>query len=163
MDDLRHEEKNIGRKQKTLKRIPANYTQEEKIVMAVWYHEKPYSRLTQQQLLDNFRVRFNKKPPKPRSMHLWESALFTSNSINRRYYRKRTKGQYMQVPYVKESFRTHPHLTIKQRALLTGLNKTVLYELINKHITEEEIEELKKEGQKEIPVKNQEKEELQNE
>nr|CAH7749982.1 unnamed protein product [Callosobruchus chinensis] len=147
---------------KEVKRILTKYTQEEKIVMAVWYHEKSYSGLTGQQLLDNFRVRFNKKPPKYYSIAQWERRLFYNNSIKRNNMTNRMKSRYMQVPYVKESFRTHPHLTMLQRAHLTGICTAALYQMIKEDITKEEIEKLKKEGQKVASVENQEKEEREN-
>ncbi|CAH1977420.1 unnamed protein product [Acanthoscelides obtectus] len=139
------------------KRKKNSYTLEEKIVGGVWYHERLYTNLTYREMQDNFKVRFNKSPPQFHTFRDWEKALFNSSLMVRSgLHKKRTKKQYLQIPYVKESFRSHPNLPMLQRAALLGIPQTVLYTMLRDDFTPEEIEKLKREGQKESRTENQE-------
>ncbi|CAH1115622.1 unnamed protein product [Psylliodes chrysocephalus] len=57
------------------------YTNEQKIVAAVWIHETVHNNQTLDDIKNNFKIRFKLKPPKTTDLIMWENQLFSKGEI----------------------------------------------------------------------------------
>ncbi|KAJ8922793.1 hypothetical protein NQ315_007828 [Exocentrus adspersus] len=110
------------------------YTDEQKIVAAVWMHEKPYNYQTVEDIQNNFRIRFKMNPPRNSTLLKWEKELFSAKGLLRT--RSRPLKRLIHVPYVKASLREKPGLTLRERACQLGLSKNSLSQILKYDIKE---------------------------
>lgn len=111
------------------------YTHEQKIVSAVWVHEKPFNCMKWKDIENNFRARFNMPPPTRATLMRWEQKLFTEGTVDEKERSGRPISRLMHVPYVKASLREEPELSLRERAQALGLPRTTLF-----HILKEDLE-----------------------
>lgn len=114
------------------------YTVEQKIVSAVWMHERPYNRQTMQDVQNNFRIRFKMEPPSEYALALWEKRLFSSGAIVVERNRRRLE-RLVHVPYVKASLKEKPGLTLSQRACQLGLSQKILRQILKYDIKDNDL------------------------
>lgn len=110
------------------------YTLEQKIVSAVWVHEKPKNRQTWVDIENNFRARFDLPPPTRNTLMKWERKLFSEGCIENKEKSGRPLSRLMHVPYVKASLEEAPELSVRERAQILGLPRTTLL-----HILQEDL------------------------
>ncbi|CAG9858427.1 unnamed protein product [Phyllotreta striolata] len=58
------------------------YTREQKIVAAVWMHERKYNFQTYDDIRKNFQIRFQLPAPDPKEINNWEKQLFSVGEID---------------------------------------------------------------------------------
>ncbi|CAG9861967.1 unnamed protein product [Phyllotreta striolata] len=122
-----------------------NYTKEQKIVAAVWYHERHYTGMTYEQLKVNFYVRFRLALPENKTLRQWELQLFRSGGLSGKR-RRMNIGRLMHIPYVRESFIRFPNASMNQRSEILGIATGTLSSILLKDMTPEEIEALQEKG-----------------
>lgn len=115
----------------------SKYTQEQKIVSAVWVHEKPMNRMSWKDIENNFRARFCMSPPTRTTFLKWEKRLFTEGTIDDRERSGRPLSRLMHVPYVKASLKESPELSLRERAQELGLPRTTLFHILRKDLNME--------------------------
>lgn len=106
------------------------YTFEQKIVSAVWVHEKIYNHQTWKDIQHNFQARFNLPPPKKTTLMNWERKLFTTGSLKDDGRSGRPCARLMHVPYVKASLDEAPDLSLRERAKSLGLPRSTLLKIL---------------------------------
>lgn len=112
----------------------SKYTQEEKIVSAVWVHEKSRNGQQWVDIENNFRARFNASPPTRTTLMKWERRLFSEGSIEDREKSGRPISRLMHVPYVKASLQEAPELSLRERAQVLGLSRTTLLHIMREDL-----------------------------
>lgn len=114
------------------------YTVEQKIVAAVWMHERPFNYQTIQDIANNFRIRFKMEPPSNHSLTLWEKRLFSTGAIVKERNRKCLE-RLVHVPYVKTSLKEKPGLTMIERANQLGLSQNILRQILKYDIKDSDL------------------------
>lgn len=124
------------------------YTREQKLVAAVWYHERLYTGMTIDQLAINFEIRFKAKSPDSNLLSKWDRKLFKDGRFKEPGQKvpRTTIHRWVYIPYIKESFIKFPGLLNKARANMLGLSDSSLKRILKIDISEEEIELWKKQG-----------------
>ncbi|KAJ8947026.1 hypothetical protein NQ314_008697 [Rhamnusium bicolor] len=118
----------------------ADYTQEQKIVSAVWVHEKQFNGQTYEDLRNNFYLRFKRPPPKSKTLARWEHRLFTQKISRPKKDRiQKASRRLMHIPYIKASFREKPNLTLSERAIQLGLSRSGLHRIIKNDLKESDL------------------------
>lgn len=102
------------------------FSREQKIVSAVWYHERKYSGLSHQDILNNFSIRFNTTPPYIDTIAKWERKLFTRGFTNKKDPSTTTLSRLIHAPYVRESLKKQPNISMRSRAQMLGLSQGTL-------------------------------------
>ncbi|XP_056633237.1 uncharacterized protein LOC130442873 [Diorhabda sublineata] len=122
------------------------YTREQKIVAAVWYHEKQYTGLTGEQIRTNFFIRFKTKLPRWETVREWERTLFENNQFSKksRISKKKVMYRLAYIPYIKESFQKYPNLSLNNRAHMVGISTGTLNCILKHDFLPEDLEEIKK-------------------
>lgn len=100
------------------------FSREQKIVSAVWYHEREYSGLSKQDILNNFTIRFKVTPPSIETISRWERKLFTRGLTQGRL--RNSLWRLIHVPYVRESLKRNPDISNRARATLLGITPGTL-------------------------------------
>lgn len=124
------------------KKASHHYSREQKIVAAVWYHEKMYTGLTNEAIRKNFEIRFQKDAPKSVTISSWEQRLFREGLT--KHYNRRNVSRLVHVPYVRESLNRHPNMSLRERARILGLSFSMLLKIIKVDLKEYEKEEISK-------------------
>lgn len=106
------------------------YTFEQKVVSAVWVHEKMFNKQTWKDIQGNFLTRFNMPPPKKATLLNWERKLFTTGSLKDDGRSGRPCARLMHVPYVKASLDENPNLSLRERAKNLGLPRSTLLKIL---------------------------------
>lgn len=120
----------------------SKYTPEEKIVSAVWVHERSKNQQTWTDIENNFRVRFGSSPPSRTTFLKWERRLFSEGSIEEKEKTGRPISRLMHVPYVKASLEEDPDLSLRERAQALGLPRTTLLHILREDLNMEfEVQE----------------------
>ncbi|KAF5270089.1 hypothetical protein FQA39_LY08501 [Lamprigera yunnana] len=118
------------------------YTQEQKIISAVWVHERFYNNQTWTDINRNFRARFNLSPPMRATLLNWEKKLFNSGNIDDKEKCGRPLARLMHVPYVRASLEEAPELSLRERAKVLGLPRTTLLKILREDLDMEfEVED----------------------
>lgn len=118
------------------------YTHEQKIVAAVWVHEKEYNCQTWKDINSNFLARFSAPPPNRTTFLSWERKLFSVGNVEDREKCGRPLSRLMHVPYVRASLKEAPDLSLRERSKLLGLPRTTLLKIIRDDLNMEfEVEE----------------------
>lgn len=112
----------------------SRYTQEQKIVSAVWVHEKPINQMTWKDVENNFRARFSIPPPTRSTLMKWERRLFTEGCIDEKEKSGRPISRLMHVPYVKASLKESPELSLRERAQVLGLPRSTLLHILREDL-----------------------------
>lgn len=115
----------------------SKYTLEQKIVSAVWVHEKPKNRQTWRDIENNFKARFDMLPPTRSTLMKWERKLFTEGCIEDKEKSGRPVSRLMHVPYVKASLEESPELSLRERAQALGLSRTTLLHILREDLNME--------------------------
>lgn len=110
------------------------YTVEQMIVSAVWVHERCYNNQTWKDIFRNFKYRFNVPPPAKGTLLKWESKLFSTGFVEKRQRSGRFLTRLMHVPYVKESLRENPNLSLRERARELGLSRSTLLKILQEDL-----------------------------
>lgn len=110
------------------------YTDEQKIVAAVWVHEKFYNSQSWDDIFTNFKIRFKTDPPMRRTLMNWEKKLFNVGTVKNRDKSGRPLARLMHVPYVRASMKENPNLSIRERASELGLPRTTLLKIIQEDL-----------------------------
>ncbi|CAH1371286.1 hypothetical protein MTP99_012773 [Tenebrio molitor] len=120
----------------------SRYTHEQKIVAAVWVHEKEYNNQTWKDINSNFLARFNAPPPNRTTFLSWERKLFSQGNVDDKEKCGRPLSRLMHVPYVRSSLKEAPDLSLRERSKLLGLPRTTLLKIIRDDLNMEfEVEE----------------------
>lgn len=106
------------------------YTFEQRIVSAVWVHEKVHNNQTWRDIQQNFTARFNLPPPKKTTLMNWERKLFTTGNLKDDGRTGRPCARLMHVPYVKASLDEAPELSLRERARSLGLSRSTLLKIL---------------------------------
>lgn len=106
------------------------YTFEQKIVSAVWVHEKVFNNQSWNDIQRNFRARFQMPSPKKTTLMNWERKLFTTGSVDAAARSGRPCARLMHVPYVKASLEENPTLSLRERAQSLGLPRSTLLKIL---------------------------------
>lgn len=118
------------------------YTHEQKIVAAVWVHEKSRNNQTWKDIERNFIARFGASPPTRSTMQNWEKKLFNDGSVEDKEKSGRPLSRLMHVPYVKASLEESPNLSLRERAQILGLPRTTLLNILREDLNMEfEVED----------------------
>lgn len=118
------------------------YTHEQKIVAAVWVHEKSRNNQKWKDIERNFRLRFEAPPPTRSTLKSWERKLFNSGSVEDKERSGRPISRLMHVPYVKASLEESPNLSLRERAQILGLPRTTLLNILREDLNMEfEVED----------------------
>lgn len=112
----------------------SQYTLEEKIVAAVWVHERVRNHMTWDQMMKNFKHRFRNKPPSKQTLLCWERKLFTTGNAHDKSRSGRPIARLMHVPYVKQSIEEQPNLSIRERAKELGLPYATLLKILKEDL-----------------------------
>ncbi|XP_018571650.1 uncharacterized protein LOC108911245 [Anoplophora glabripennis] len=113
------------------------YTEEQKIVSAVWMHERPFNYQTVDDVLNNFYIRFKKVPPEHRTLVKWEKKLFSSGAFANK--NKLPLKRLIHVPYVKASLKEKPGITMNERACQLGLPLKILRQILRYDIKDNDL------------------------
>lgn len=120
----------------------SRYTHEQKIVAAVWVHERDHNNQTWKDINSNFLARFNTPPPNRTTFLSWERKLFSVGNVEDREKCGRPLSRLMHVPYVRASLKESPELSLRERSKLLGLPRTTLLKIIRDDLNMEfEVEE----------------------
>lgn len=121
----------------------SRYTHEQKIVSAVWVHEKEFNNQTWKDINANFTARFNAVPPNRTTLQNWERKLFgEEGTVEDRQKCGRPLTRLMHVPYVKASLEESPDLSLRERAKLLGLSRSTLLKIMREDLNMEfEVED----------------------
>lgn len=112
----------------------SKYTHEQKVVAAVWVHEKEYNNQTWKDIHNNFMIRFNTKPPNRSTLLNWEKKLFQLGNVDDKEKSGRPLSRLMHVPYVKASLEESPRLSLRERSKILGLPRTTLLKIIREDL-----------------------------
>ncbi|KAJ8947025.1 hypothetical protein NQ314_008696 [Rhamnusium bicolor] len=127
--------------------VRQKYTLEQKIVSAVWVHERQFNGQTFEDIRTNFLVRFKVHPPNGTTLVRWETRLFSEGTVKFcKDKRQRPLKRLMHVPYVKASFREKPNITLSERANQLGLAKDTLRKIMKYDLKESDIRPQKDEN-----------------
>ncbi|KAK9711745.1 hypothetical protein QE152_g25296 [Popillia japonica] len=110
------------------------YTVEQMIVSAVWVHERFYNNQTWKDIIRNFKYRFNVPPPAKGTLLKWENKLFTTGFVEKKQRSGRFLTRLMHVPYVKESLKENPSLSLRERARELGLSRSTLLKILQEDL-----------------------------
>lgn len=113
------------------------YTDEQKIVAAVWVHERHYNHQSWETICNNFKIRFNASPPMRTTFMSWEKKLFHSGTVKNKDKSGRPLARLMHVPYVKASLKESPYLSLRERARELGLPRTTLLKILQEDLNME--------------------------
>lgn len=113
------------------------YTQEQKIIAAVWVHERFYNNQTWRDINNNFKARFNAPSPKKTTLLNWERKLFNQGNVEDKERTGRPLARLMHVPYVKASLEESPNLSLRERAKVLGLPRTTLLKILREDLNME--------------------------
>ncbi|KAK5643853.1 hypothetical protein RI129_007698 [Pyrocoelia pectoralis] len=120
----------------------SKYTQEQKIIAAVWVHERFFNNQTWTDINRNFRARFNLSPPMRATLLNWEKKLFSQGNVEDKEKSGRPLARLMHVPYVKASLEESPELSLRERAKILGLPRTTLLKILREDLDMEfEVDE----------------------
>lgn len=120
----------------------SKYTQEQKIIAAVWVHERFHNNQTWNDINRNFMARFNVAPPMRATLLNWERKLFSRGNVDDREKSGRPLARLMHVPYVKASLEESPDLSLRERAKILGLPRTTLLKILREDLNMEfEVED----------------------
>lgn len=117
------------------------YTHEQKIVAAVWVHEKEYNCQTWKNINSNFLARFSAPPPNRTTFLSSERKLFSVGNVEDREKCERPLSRLMHVPYVRASLKESLDLSLREKSKLLGLPRTTLLKIIRDLNMEFEVEE----------------------
>lgn len=115
----------------------SKYTDEQKIVAAVWVHEKSRNNQTWKDIDRNFRARFSASPPTRSTLLSWEKKLFSQGNVEDKEKSGRPLSRLMHVPYVKASLEESPELSLRERAQILGLPRTTLLNILREDLNME--------------------------
>lgn len=112
----------------------SGYTHEQKIVAAVWVHERSRNNQKWIDIERNFRLRFGAPPPTRSTFMSWEKKLFSTGCIEDKERSGRPLSRLMHVPYVKASLQESPNLSLRERAQVLGLPRTTLLNILREDL-----------------------------
>ena len=111
------------------------YLREERIVMAVWVHERHRQRESLDDLRTRFRIRFNKEPPrKNRTLRTWERKLFNTGTIRDRPRSGRPVTRRERCQAVDQSINESPLKSTRKRAAEIGVPRTTMCRFIKEDL-----------------------------
>lgn len=125
------------------------YTREQKLVAAVWFHERKYTGMSYTQLCINFQKRFKTKSPTTDIMGKWDRKLFKDGYFFRGEPAARPSTylpRLVYVPYVKESFLRYPDLLDTNRANMLGISLKSLKSILKQDVSPQEVKQWKQQG-----------------
>ena len=110
------------------------YTCEQKIVSAVWVHERFYNNQSWEDICRNFRYRFDAPCPTRMTLMQWENKLFSQGSIENKEKTGRPVARLIHVPYVKASLEENPNMSLRQRSRDLGLPRSTVLKILQEDL-----------------------------
>lgn len=108
----------------------SGYSLEEKIVSAVWVHERIRNKMSWIHLMKCFIIRFGNYPPSKRTLKTWERKLFSMGAVKDRARTGRPCARLMHIPYVQASIAESPNMSLRERASELGLPRSTLLKIL---------------------------------
>ncbi|XP_059050226.1 uncharacterized protein LOC131845203 [Achroia grisella] len=112
----------------------SNFTVEERLVAAVWVHERKRSKTTLGHIKKEFRQRFGREPPAKNTLLAWERKLFSLGSVHDAPRPGRPINRRIKVEEVAASIRSAPSLSLRERAVALRLSRTTLHTILHKDL-----------------------------
>ncbi|XP_031765093.1 uncharacterized protein LOC113512105 isoform X2 [Galleria mellonella] len=112
----------------------SNFTIEERLVAAVWVHERKRSKTTLGHIKKEFRQRFGREPPAKNTLLAWERKLFTLGSVHDAPRPGRPINRRIKIEEVAASVRSAPSLSLRERAVALRLSRTTLHTILHKDL-----------------------------
>ncbi|CAB3225597.1 unnamed protein product [Arctia plantaginis] len=104
----------------------SNFTIEERLVAAVWVHERKNTKSSMSQIKRDFRERFDREPPAKNTLVVWERKLFSTGSVHDAPRAGRPINRLARTAEVAASVRAAPGLSVRARARALRLPRTTL-------------------------------------
>jgi hypothetical protein len=107
---------------------------EERLIMAVWEHERPQTGRNVKEVFQTFQRRFKKEPPTKATALAWERKLFASGSIkdSPRSGRPRTRTSRSEESL--ESVQRSPKKSVRKRSAELAVPKSSLHKHLQKDL-----------------------------
>ncbi|XP_075982343.1 uncharacterized protein LOC142980697 [Anticarsia gemmatalis] len=99
---------------------------EERLVAAVWVHERKNTKSSMSQIKHDFRQRFGREPPAKNTLLVWERKLFSTGSVHDAPRPGRPVNRRARMDEVAASVRSAPTLSLRARALALRVPRTTL-------------------------------------
>ncbi|KAM3958318.1 uncharacterized protein ACR2FA_007643 [Aphomia sociella] len=112
----------------------SNFTVEERLVAAVWVHERKRSKTTLGHIKKEFRQRFGREPPAKNTLLAWERKLFSLGSVHDAPRPGRPINRRMKIDEVAASMQSAPSLSLRERAVALRLSRTTLHTILHKDL-----------------------------
>merc|ERR1712142_873323 len=102
------------------------YTVEERLIGAVWMHERVLNRQKIPEIRRMFEQRFLKSAPTPRVLREWERKAFETGSVldSSRCGRPATSAEH--IAAVEESLIRHPNQSVRKRSIELQIPRSTL-------------------------------------
>ncbi|XP_077297293.1 uncharacterized protein LOC143919008 [Arctopsyche grandis] len=130
----------------------SNFTIEERLVAAVWVHERKLERISMSQIKVNFRIRFSKPPPTKNTLYFWEKKIFATGKVADVKRSGRPCKRKSLIPFVEASLKQAPGLSIRSRAQQLSLPTTTLRKILTEDIKFQPAENQSKSNEVETVV-----------
>jgi hypothetical protein len=110
------------------------FTIEERLIMAVWVHERPQTGRNLKEVFQTFQRRFNEKHPTKVTALAWERKLFASGSIKDSPRSRRPRTRTSTSEEILESVQRSPKKSVRKRSAELGVPKSSLHGHLQKDL-----------------------------
>ncbi|KAJ8729086.1 hypothetical protein PYW07_006782 [Mythimna separata] len=112
----------------------STFSIEERLVAAVWVHERKHSKNSMSQIKNDFRQRFGREPPAKNTLLAWERKLFSTGSVHDAPRPGRPVNRVARMEEVAASVRAAPALSLRARSLQLRLPRTTLRTILRRDL-----------------------------
>lgn len=109
----------------------STFSIEERLVAAVWVHERKNAKSSMSQIKHDFRQRFGREPPAKNTLLVWERKLFSTGSVHDAPRPGRPVNRLCRMEEVAASVRAAPALSLRARARALRLPRTTLRTILH--------------------------------
>ncbi|XP_053616633.1 uncharacterized protein LOC128678828 [Plodia interpunctella] len=110
------------------------FSVEERLVAAVWVHERKRSKTSMGQIKKDFLQRFSREPPAKNTLLVWERKLFSSGSVYDAPRPGRPINRANKVEEVSASLQSAPTLSLRARAAALCVPRTTLRTILQRDL-----------------------------
>lgn len=112
----------------------SNFSIEERLVAAVWVHERKRTGTSMNQIKNQYRLRFGHNPPTKNTLLVWERKLFTSGSVHDAPRTGRPVKRKNHIEKVEASILSAPTMSLRARASTLCVPHTTLRTILQKDL-----------------------------
>ncbi|CAH0397238.1 unnamed protein product [Chilo suppressalis] len=112
----------------------SNFSIEERLVTAVWVHERKRTNTGMNQIKQDFRLRFGREPPAKNTLLAWERKLFATGSVRDAPRPGRPVKRGSRVAEVSASVAAAPALSVRGRARALGVPLSTLRAILTRDL-----------------------------